>query len=64
MREKSGTNLLGDSSSLTFLNTGVSDFVQKSGFSSVDMSQNTNDWGSHVVKLSFEIGDLLHADIH
>ena len=41
--EESGSDLLGDSAGLAFLNVRVTDSVQKGGFSSVHVTQDADD---------------------
>ena len=57
--EESGSYLLCDASSLTFLNIGLSDLVQKSSFSSIDMTQDAADWASVLSCLSGEIESVV-----
>ena len=40
MREESGTNLLSNTSSLSFLNIGLSDLIEKSSFACIHMPQD------------------------
>lgn len=54
LREKSGTDLLSNTTSLAFLNVSTSNFVQKSRLACIDVSQNGAYGASELTLLSFE----------
>ena len=58
-REVRGTDLLGDTSRLAFLNIGLSNLVEQLRLACIDVSQNTADGGSQVVLGSGSEGSLV-----
>lgn len=59
LREKCGTNLLGNTSSFSLLNVSVSNFIQECSFSSINMAQNTTYWTSKFSNLSSKIISII-----
>jgi hypothetical protein len=59
LREESGTDLLSNSSCFSFLNVGLSDFIQESSFTCVDVSQDAADRASVVSHLPGEIAMIV-----
>ena len=54
LREKCCSNLLGDTSSLAFLDVGTSDLVQKGSLTGIDVSQDGANGASELSLLPFE----------
>ena len=52
MREESSTNLLGNTSSFSFLDVGPSNFIKQSCLAGINVTQDTADWTS-VLSMSF-----------
>ncbi len=60
--EKCGTNLLCNTSSLTLLDVGSSDFIQKCCFTCIDMTHDYTNWTSELPLFSLEKNTIISED--
>jgi hypothetical protein len=58
-REESGADLLGDTTCFTFLNVSSSDFIKKSGFTGIDVTQDGADGTSELTLSSLKVNTIV-----
>ena len=55
LRKQSGSNLLGNSTSLSFLNVGSPNFIEQGCLTSINVAENAADWAAKLSHFMFEV---------